>query len=275
MLDKLNTGEILTTKQKLTTDELMKIPDMYASIKPITPLFKMDKSKLLTTPNKKQILTGDLQALTGIIYKYRRTSYWKSTGPAYRDTMGSGAVPLALMGWRNAHGTSYNYLYEVLKLVRPDHCLELDKYLGYDFSSTEIIDGQPVWRDTLGLIRCRQEAEKLEPTLNDIKRLRDEGSHSNVNPLAGWGTKKIDNPDNAYIDLYNASNQFIRHMLGQRWLWYGKHRSADMICDYKDWDNIPKDVDATSTAFGGIPPRGVNGIQETDFLGRKIINEKT
>ena len=60
-----------------------------------------------------------------------------------------------------------------------------------------------------------------------------------------YGTAGLKTNDEVSI-LWDEISTPMRLMLAQRWIWYGKHRNTDMICDFQDWDSMPKSLDMGS-----------------------------
>ena len=287
--------------RRLTTDEMHKIPEIYAQV-PYTPddlhegqsiLDVIESEKEYTTGNGKTILGDDIKAITTLMYLSPRTAYWKPDRPQVHDTSASGAVPLPMLGFKRWKGIDYqewNYfstvgggseplaegvynqedempyfeintsMYEPGDVVEHAFCVDL--LLGKTLASTyyDVATDEVSFNKLWGLfILSAFNTKDYRPGFHDIQTFRNYGKGKHPGSYAtAYGTAKVpDEHFNEYptiMHLYNQCNTPMRLMLAQRWAWYGKHRNDDMICDFQNWNNMPKSVDHISQSLHSIKP---------------------
>ena len=245
---------------RLSTNELSKIPEIYAKIdyNPESEgciLDYIEADKVYKTGNGQEIVGADIRAITSLMYLKPRSAYWKPDKPQIHDSSVGGGVPLAMLGFKRWKGINYYDWYKDQESVQDVYNVDilLGKTLAstvYDFS-TDMVSF-----DEKGMGLVLLTAYKNRATVGDIKKLRTGNTFKNHHFASGYGASKVaGGEDNPIIKMHNLCNTPMRLMMSQRWVWYGKHRNSDMICDYGDWDNIPKSVDDLSVAIKGEEPQ--------------------
>jgi len=266
--------------KRLTTDEMCKIPEIYAQVEcepsASNILDCIDAEKVYKTGNGKEILGADIKAITSLMYLKPRTAYWKPERAQIYDSVVCGAVPLPMLGFKRWKGIPYSaWLRDILAddapyidedheitVIHLERIYDLDMLLGHTLASTKYNQDTDEIELTKGyglvLAACYSD-EYYRPNYNDIRNMRIhnmgnlKGSFANT-----YGTALIseehDDVEVLPLMLHNRCTTPLRLMLTQRWVWYGNHRNADMIMDFQDWDNMPKCVDAVSTQMKGLEP---------------------
>jgi hypothetical protein len=275
-------GFKLKAGEKLTDTQMARIPSMFAKLEPDFDVRSIINDKQYENSEGKSFLGKDLKALIALMYNKPRTAYWNSSRAQIHDTSFCSGVPLPLLGFKRFRGMTYNDFKlssscfedtgEIFNIkIRPD-CVEklwhLDQLLGYSLASTSVeqhigtysVETTPLYG--LGML-CALPAD-LPWTGKVIRILREHGIGNRRGSFAStFGASEVQfndikedllDTEKDFIRLYNNCNQTVRHLLTQRWAWYGNHRNTDMICDFRDWNNVPKSVDSD---FEGLKPKEV------------------
>ena len=290
--------------KRLTTDEMHRIPEIYAGIDYSpdnlmegTILDYLEDDKVYKTHNKKEVLGSDIKSITLLMYLRPRTAYWKPDKPQIHDTSVCGAVPLPLLGFKRYRGIPY-YAWQrelcaegfqpIVYFDDNDHpsSFILDKGRDIDWTEAEcpiyavdMLLGKTLASTTynektdsidytkLGLVMLSFfDDEAFRPDYNDVHHFRAHNMGNFTGSFASaYGTAKVpEDWDEEEFDphivryiMHNECTTPMRLMLSQRWAWYGLHRNTDMICDFLDWDNIPKSVDNMSVAMEGLKPKNL------------------
>lgn len=262
LTDDVISGKPSAEIRKLTTDEMQRLPEIYAPLNYKPDMLKelsvndfIDGNSVYKTPNGKDITGEDIKAITMLMYLKPRTAYWKPDKPQIYDSSCCGAVPLPMLGFKRFRNINYEDWFiadQDISVV-----FNLDLLLGATLSSTKYDDsaGEVCWNKSLGLYRLSDNrGGGTRPNANDVKRFRTKGMGNHAGSYASvYGTSQVpEEGANLSDKLYNRCTTPMRLMLAQRWAWYGKHRNSDMICDFEDWDNIPKDIE---TVFDKLEPQ--------------------
>lgn len=277
-------GKPVKEIKRLTTAELNRIPEIYAQVdfEPCETvgcdqsiLDYIESDKVYTTGNKKEILGRDIKAITSLMYLRPRTAYWKPDAPQIHDSSVSGGVPLPMLGFKRWRGIPYMAWNQLLGQTvnpkqpfvddegmlydaDPNQVYNIDLLLGYTLASTYYCeeDDQIKLSDGLGLqLLSYYDNVEWRPNYNDIHNFREHNMGNYKGSYAStYGAVEIKDDDSIPIHIHNMCNTPMRLMLSQRWIWYGNHRNSDMICDFQNWDNIPKSVDTMSRQMLGLAP---------------------
>lgn len=249
------------TVRKLTENELMQVPNIYGSLDPTMDILNIDNKDKCNT-DAGTITGADLKALTAIIYEYPRTAYVDcGKKPQYMVPLASSACPLALLGWKRKQNIPYNswrldkdlFHIEEGKIKLADEnalkqLFKLDLYLGKGLASTGLSGGTLSLRKGhgLGMLSPITDIEYLR---KDIRYFREQGTYRNQNFASTYGATKVEENGRDITVLYNSCNALLKLMIAQRWVYYGLHRASDLICDFRDWDNIPPSIDDTGPSI--------------------------
>jgi len=291
----LKSGANVKSVSRLSLDDLAKVPEIYGSLEPNNlDIPALDNDAEFVTPNRNVVLGRDIKALTALIYEKPRTAYVDFGKNSHVHTSwASGAVPLALLGFKRFKGIDYNKWNELLQRttssgleydkagrvkgwkIKDNEDIriywKLDMLLGKTLSSTlydPSIDTIK-FTDSIGLLQVSTiQGRGWTPTPTTIRFLREAGfGNHRGNFATAWGTARIsidtvpEGVDTTIVSLWNACDTPMRLLLSQRWAWYGQHRCSDMICDVQNWDNQPKNIDKPSTLLEGqIAKREVDGV---------------
>ena len=285
LAQRLFAGEKLTAKEKLSESQLAQVVGMYARFDPEFDIRDVEDDKLYSTHDGKDFLGSDLKAITALMYSKPRTAYLDNKRPFIHDSSLSGAVPLPMLAFKRHRGISYNafrmseddFYYgedtiNTLQCENVEKLWKLDQLLGNSLASTSIVDGVVTVNKLWGLGMLCAFVEDMFPEWNYkvIRICRDLGfgTKRRGSFASAFGASAIHFGDIKeeltaqevyFIHLYNNCNAAVRHLLTQRWAWYGLHRNSDMICDPRDWTNLPISVDKTSNVFIGVKPQAQSG----------------
>lgn len=291
----LKSGADVKSVQRLSIDDLAKVPEIYGALDPNgLDIPSLDNEQEFTTANKNVILGKDIKALTAMIYEKPRTAYVDfGRKSQVHEALASGATPLALLGFKRFRGIDYDKWRRVLlrdttsrvtytgrKLdwaVTNDEDIvkfwKLDMLLGKTLASTYYDPSTDSinWNQKFGLMQASTlEGRGWMPDAITVRFLREAGiGNHRGNFATAWGTARIsedripDKVDKDIIRLWNASDNPVRLLISQRWVWFGQHRCSDNICSILNWDEMPENIDKVSTGFKGNEPKE----QEKDIRG--------
>lgn len=262
LYEELSSTDIKKPANALTTSELMQIPTFFASVPPDFNIATWDSD--VTSANGHTLTAKDFRSLVAIMYLFPRGKYWKAASheKAYTCTQVSGAVPFPMLGFKRFQNIPYSH-FMPKKELSIEECFKLDCLLGNAYASTGFDnEGVVNWSQKAGLAKlCMEYTTDLksgwpEMTVGMIRWLRTEGfGKRQGNPQAGYGANMVQSKlSDPFVVLYNDSNVYIKHLLTQRWLYYYMHRNDDMICDVRDWDNIPGSADSTTAKMNELDP---------------------
>ena len=275
--DKLITGIKLTKKEQLTLNEMMRIPEIYASF----PYgnFNFDESAYYTTPNNKAILGGDIKAMLEVIYSYSRSAY--SSIKQIEEKPACAGVPLGLKGLISfTSAKNYNtFRDKILSEYNYKNVFTLDMYLGFALASIGIdwSDGKNKEKTSWGLITALhytsekyQQPELLRPKPEELDYIHRSSSYKLSlyrAPMLPESATKICREE--FVAFYNSLSVPLRLMLTRRWVW--ANPTSDMICDIWDWDYRP----VIEVPLESLPEKrsdifdnmwnGVNGVSANDY----------
>lgn len=290
----LMSGADTKTVNRLSLDDLAKVPEIYASLDPNSlDITELENDGEYLTPNKNVILGKDIKALTMLIYDKPRTAYVDyGSKSQVHNSNASGAVPLALLGFKRFKNINYDKWRTLLKqhttstvsfdksgrvaawCPSNDEDLKvywkIDMLLGKTLSSTyyDASTDTIKWNQKLGLLQVSTLKGKgwmPKPITTRFLREAGMGNHRG-NFATAWGTARIsidrvpEGVDKDVVSLWNACDTPMRLLLAQRWAWYGQHRCSDMICSFADWDAQPENIDKMSNLLKGELPKQVSGL---------------
>lgn len=284
LYEDLNSGASTKDVKQLSVDQLAQIPSIYAKLETDVDITKLENDKVYKTGNDKDILGSDIKAITMLMYTKARSAYCNfKPGNQVHTPSVNGAVPLGLLGFKRFRGIPYDkWRMAILHHVECDYDVEnrkfkfkfskealekifkLDLLLGktlastyYDASDDTIkLNEEKNW----GLVLLSAlDTVMWTPKAQEIHLFRTVGmGNFSGNFATTYGTAGIKNApkERSHITfMYNKCDTPMRLLIAQRWAFYGMHRGSDMICDFQDWDNLPKSIDDTSVAFKGIEPQ--------------------
>jgi hypothetical protein len=275
LAQRLFAGEKLTAKEKLSESQLAQVVGMYARFDPDFDIREVEADKLYQTHDGKDFLGSDLKAITALMYSKPRSAYLTNKRPFIHDSSLSSGVPIPMLAFKRHRDLSYNsfrmspedfYVEEncILECLNVEKLWKLDQLLGNSLASTSIVDGVVSVNEYWGLgMLCALDWEWTYKTMRICRDLgfgtKRKGSFASTFGASAISfsdiNEELSDEDMFFINIYNNSNGAVRHLLTQRWVWYGMHRNDDMICDPRDWDSMPTSVDKTSNAFTGIKPQ--------------------
>jgi hypothetical protein len=282
LMSEIDAGTAVKDFTRLTPDQLATIPSIYANIDPSTDIMELKPDQVIMTGNNKPILGADFKAITLIMYTKPRSTYCKFKEVQVRARGLNGGVPLGLLGFKRHQNIRYDswrktaldeIKYEdkdnVMGFKFTDDALrkifKIDLLLGKTFASTYYDPSD----DTIklhekkdwGLILASAFNTVIwEPKVGDVRYLRDNNVSGKGVFSTAYGAKQVpvlknDKLNLNYLRLHNKCNTPMKLLLSQRWCWYGMHRSTDMICDHRDWDNQPKQIDNMAAGWDGVEPK--------------------
>ena len=278
LLQDVREGKSVKNINRLTPDQLMQIPSIYASLEPSINIPDIDDNDQFTTGNNKVIYGKDLKAITMLMYWKPRTAYCDFGKEKQMRSAASGAVPLGLLGYKRFRNIPYDkwrrnisvdYVYDIssgsIELQIDDETLrkifKIDLLLGKTYASTyydETEDTVKINKDNkwgLALLSAFT-GEQWKPTPEDIRYFRDNMGNYRGSFATTYGAARIEDGRDMppIVRLYNKCDTPMRLLMAQRWAWYGMHRNSDMICDFQNWDNMPQNLDNMSAGFVGMKP---------------------
>lgn len=225
-------------KDKLSTSQLKRIATIYGHLAKDHDLYELlfEQPKQLLEVDGSKVHTRDLAMFTMMDHSFARGYYWKpDTSNATTDPSVNPGVPLAFMGARQVFGKKY------MDWIPDTNIIRCDIFLPKGLNSMEINEeGTPVSSEEVGLLAFYQ--SDIPCSLEDIRELRSlvpatKAAHS-PRKVKGLSNTKLQN-------AYNKASKRMRCLLLQRWCWSGGSRCADMITDFRDWDNLMPNVDNT------------------------------
>jgi hypothetical protein len=262
--------------RRMSTDEMHRLPEIYAQVDfdPSSTgsiLEYIDSDKTYKTGNNKAIFGRDIKAITSLMYLKPRSAYWKPDKPQIHDTSVCGAVPIPMLGFRRWKDINYQDWLSKRGECEVEDYYNLDLLLGYTLADTKYnkVTDTVAFNTHLGLgrfsIKYYDPGWRLNYT--DVRNYREVNMGNYKGSFAStYGAITMPNPDkDQKIAMHNACTVPMKLMLTQRWAWYGKHRNTDMICDFQDWDNIPKSVDDLSVSLAGLEPTNTDKAMNTRF----------
>ena len=291
LLDEIREGTPAKECKQLTPDELATIPAIYATLDPLQDITAIPDEEEITTGNDKVIMGKDLKAITMLMYLKPRTAYCKFGKEVQYRSAVSGAVPLPMLGFKRYRKIPYEYWHDQIKeelssvvkgenkldiyhVFKPDaleKIFKIDLLLGKTLASTYY---DPV-DDTIKLNEMKDwglvllsafRDETFRPQVPDVRYFRVAGmGNYSGNMATRYGAAAISSGripagvNERAIALHNKASTPMKLLLAQRWAWYGMHRSSDAINDYRDWDNMPKNLDNMSGGFVGVAPLAAEG----------------
>lgn len=253
--------------KKLNDQQFAQVISMYGMLDINFNIREIENNNEYISSNNNVFYGKDLKAITALMYDKPRSAYWSSAKAHIYDSSLSSAVPIPMLAMKRFRNVAYSHY--MLKTVDLSNLWQLDQMLGRALASTSIVEGRVVLNKLMGLgALCN--VKIVGWTSKVIRYLREEGFNSRKGHYASTFNAGVVSEDNedlseeeiSFVALYNSCNAAIRHMLTQRWVWYGNHRNSDMICDPRDWDNVPTSVDTTSNVFIGIKPKPKGGIAD-------------
>ncbi len=283
LLQEIREGKPAKNCNRLTPDQLLQIPSIYATLDPKDNIPDIADDAEIKTVNDKIIYGKDLKAITMLMYTKPRTAYCDFKQEKQMRSLASGAVPIGLLGfkrfrnipydrWRQAINIPYTYDKGKIELNIDDETFrkifKVDLLLGKTYASTyydEIDDTVKLNLDNKwGLILLSAFlGDEWKPTAEDIRYFRDNMGNYRGSFATTYGAARIETGSDMspIVRLYNKCDTAMRLLLAQRWAWYGMHRNSDMICDFQNWDKIPKNIDNMAGSMMGLkasPPTSGN-----------------
>lgn len=294
LMQEVNSGKSVKDINRMTPNELARVPQIYGILDPAMYIPEdVEDDKIYKLKNGDEVLGSDIKAITMLLYTKARSAYTDFKGTnQIKERDVNGAVPLGLLGHKRANNISYSRwqksIQPYLRVVKEergstivyhveptkDESLEkvfkVDLLLGKTLASTEVDNdtGEIRWKKDLksnyGLIVLSTFHQAAwRPNRKEVEFFREYGwGNYKGNIFTSFGTSRItkttedvENVDKDKVWLYNNCDTALRLMLAQRWAWFDKHRTEDMITDFQNWDNLLKAVDAPSNAFQGLKPK--------------------
>jgi len=273
--------------KRLTPDELARIPSAYATFEPTTYIPEIEDDTIIKTANGKEITGKDLKAITMLMYLKPRSAYCNFAREKQMTSAVAGSIPLPLLGFKRFRNIPYDTWRKkalehiisgskegipYIKVKSTQELFKIDLLLGKTLSSTYYDSTEDTVKLDLdknwGLITLSSfMGDKYRPKAPDVRLFREKGlgnyrgHFASIYGSASIGTNKLPGTINKEaVEIYNRCNTPMRLMLAQRWAWYGMHRSSDAICDFQDWDNIPKNLDNMAGGFTGLAPSDAGGV---------------
>jgi hypothetical protein len=280
LAEEILSGKPVKDISRLTTNEMAQIPSLYSSFNPREQsILDLEDSKIYKTKNDDEVFGKDIKAITMLMYDKPRTAYWKPDKPQIYDTSVCGGVPLPMLGFKRFWNIKYDSWREYFEkaaylnsedefnLVDSEGAIEsafkIDILLGKTFASTTYNAGtdEIEWNDKgYGLLLLSTAVGKgFRPNAEQLSYLRTKNMGNYKGTFANvYGTARVDNHrdiDKDIVLLHNKASQAMRLLMTQRWAWYSNHRNTDMICDFQDWNFIPKAHDTIDNVFTGLKPK--------------------
>ena len=276
MAQRLFSGEKLTPKEKLSESQLAQVVNMYSTFDPQLDIRRVKDDMQYHTHDGKPFLGSDLKAITALMYSKPRSAYLTTKRPHIHDSSLASGVPIPMLAFKRHRGMKYNdfRMHEndfniepggMVTALNVEKLWKLDQLLGNALASTSLVDGVVTVNKQYGLAMLCAFKDIPGWTYKPIRILRDQGFGNRKGAFSNsFGAsavplsdikEELTDDEKAFILIYNNSNAAVKHLLTQRWIWYGMHRNDDMICDPRDWDNLPTSVDKISNAFVGVKPQ--------------------
>lgn len=269
LLSDIELGKPTKDINRLSEIELERIATLFPNVPKNKNILELSNDTVITGTNGDVVQGADFKAIVKLMYTKPRSAYTKYTNKQLRSPVNSG-TPIGLLGYKRFSGVPYNaWRVEIVKHVRMrenelvysedavSEIFKLDLLLGKALASTYYDSDSDTIRlnPKYGLILASAHIEnKYRPGLKETRRLRQKSmGRYNGHFSTQFGCVQI-NETSDFALLYNNCNSAMRLMLLARWAWYGMHRHDDMICDFQDWDNIPKNIDGVSTGMEGLTP---------------------
>ena len=278
LAERLFAGEKLSAKEKLSESQLHQVVNMYSKLSPDFDIREIENDKTYQTHDGKDFLGKDLKAITALMYSKPRSAYLNNKRPFIYDTSLCAGVPLPMLAFKRHRNLCFNgfrmspkdfNVHEggIIECLEVEKMWKLDQLLGHSLASTSLENGSVHINETYGLgMLCGLQSEDIKGwTYKPVRILRELGfgkRRGNFASTFGASSvplntieEELTKDEKAFVLLYNHSNAAVKHLLTQRWAWYGNHRNDDMICDPRNWDNTPLSVDKDSNSFIGIKPQ--------------------
>jgi len=256
LAEKRMRGEDLTPKEKLNTDQLIRIATKLGHLAKDYDLYELLFESEPTTleVDGTEIYTPDLTLFVLLDWTHQRGYFMQYQSGATSDTKMARSVPLALEGARRVFNKSYM---SWLDKNNPTRC---DIFLPKGLTSHGPAEGggfEVLPKGSRGLLVMRKHLSDVEITPEVIWELRD---------ILGpqWASKRQPRllkksefkqlPDNLGL-VWNNIDHLCRCMLAQTWIYKYPSRNSNMITDFMDWDNYNPGLDSEGNALKGLKPK--------------------
>ena len=270
----LNKGKV----DKLENGNLTQLATILASFAhsydPYKLLFEDDNQEMVYGKQNKYVInTKDLASFVLMDHMFTRGYFSKTAGRnAMSDTSNCQGVPLLFEGCKRLYNIKYSSWLKGVDLSDREQAVRVDIWLPAQLGTYSITSEGWEPGTKHGLLAFTHNKVSLTDEIIQELRTLVPNWETAVSPrMIKINEEELleSNPDLVRaVQIYNNSTHKMRNMILRGWVWSEVCRNSSMICDWNNWDEMPKKFNE----LAGLPPKAAGGQEAAieNFLGIKL-----